>query len=155
MELVSVDSVGLRCSTAPDFNRNLYVRDIPGTKVLTYSNDALLLGWCLQLWCSSLWNVHPATSRSPKAWRTSGACNKWRVSWPGTAMPAERAWGETNHAGDNRSTERIRCKFLTVKSTVCNVIDNSQFVRTLCWKNSKKNSNSLQWTFFAECLDMS
>ena len=43
-------------------------------------------------------------------------------------MPAERAWGETNHAGDNRSTERIRCNFLTIKSTVCNVIDNSQFV---------------------------
>ena len=36
----------------------------------------LLTGWRLQLWCSSLWNVYPRTSKSWMPWRTSCACNQ-------------------------------------------------------------------------------
>ena len=114
-------------------------------KISTSSNYfLLLLGWCLQLWCSSLRNVHPTTSRSSKAWRTSGACNERCVSWSGAAMPAERAWGETDYAGDNRWTERFRSNFLIAKWTVCNLIE--KVVGTSGWKNWKIR-NSFAWTF--------
>ena len=31
-----------------------------------------------------------------------GVNSKFFLKRPGTAMPADRPWGETNHAGDNR-----------------------------------------------------
>ena len=43
-------------------------------------------------------------------------------------MPAERAWDETNHAGDNRWTERCRCIILIVAPAVHHIIDNLLFV---------------------------
>ena len=99
----------------------------------------LFLGWCLQLWCSFLWNVHPGTARSYKARRTSRACNELCVSRPGTAMPAERAWDETNHAGNNQWTERCQCIILIVEPTVHHIIDNSwQCVRLACSSRSDR-----------------
>ena len=116
----------------------------------------LILGWCLQLWCSFLWNVHPGTARSYKARRTSRACNERCVSRPGTAMPAERAWDETNHAGNNRWTERCQCIILIVEPTLHHIIDNSwQCVRLAC--SSRSDREEWRALFFApsplsECL---
>ena len=60
------------------------------------------LARCLQLWCSIVRNVHPGTSKSWKSRRASFADDEPRVERPGTAMPADRPWSETNYAGDNR-----------------------------------------------------
>ena len=54
-------------------------------------------------------------------------------------MPAERAWDETNHAGNNQWTERCQCIILIVESTVHHIIDNSwQCVRLACSSRSDR-----------------
>ena len=71
------------------------------------------LGRRLQLWCFVMWNVYRGTSRSWKAWRASCSYVEPRFKRPGTAMPADRSWSETNHAGDHR---------WTIKSLVTSVL---------------------------------
>ena len=71
-------------------------------------------------------------------------------------MPAERAWEETNHAGNNWWTERCQCIILIVEPTLHHIIDNSlQCVPLAC----SSRSDRVEWRalFFApsplsECL---
>ena len=72
--------------------------------------------------------MHSAASRSQKACGTSRACSERFLSWPRTAMPAERSWGETNHAGDNWWTERCQYIILTVELTLHHFISKPLFV---------------------------
>ena len=71
---------------------------------MVYNNivlKCLPLGWCVQFWCSSLWNVHPGIARSQTAWGTSSPGNESRVSRPHTALYSGEPWRETKYGRDH------------------------------------------------------
>ena len=109
-----------------------------------------------------MWNVYRGTSRSWKAWRASCSYVEPRCKRPGTAMPADRSWSETNHAGDHRWTikslvasvllvvaaDRMGWQSIKLRITESQVelfIMTRLFTKVFLEKNNKVKSRRISW----------
>ena len=65
---------------------------------------SLLIGWCVQFWCSSLWNVHRGITRAWKARSANRDGREPQTSSPHTEMSPIRSRGETKYGRDYPGT---------------------------------------------------